>query len=78
VKLCIPFCSSDVMVLCVACLLAGLVDLHNLRQAFGNPAAQVDVTFSGHDHKYERTCPVYKKRCLDLDANSSATAPFML
>lgn len=51
------------------------MDLHNLRQAFGNPAAQVDVTFSGHDHKYERTCPVYKKRCLDLDANSSATAP---
>ena len=36
---------------------------------------QVDVTFSGHDHKYERTCPVYKKACLDLDANGSATAP---
>ena len=61
--------------LCVACLLAGLAGSHNLRQARDNPAAQVDVTFSGHDHKYERTCPVYKKRCLDLDANSSATAP---
>ena len=36
---------------------------------------QVDVTLSGHDHKYERTCPVYKKTCLDLDANGSATAP---
>ena len=33
------------------------------------------MTFSGHDHKYERTCPVYKKACLDLDANGSATAP---
>ncbi|EIE21772.1 Metallo-dependent phosphatase [Coccomyxa subellipsoidea C-169] len=25
---------------------------------------QVDLTLAGHDHKYERTCSVYKKTCL--------------
>lgn len=25
---------------------------------------QVDLTLAGHDHKYERTCPVYKRTCL--------------
>ncbi len=27
-------------------------------------AVQVDLTLAGHDHKYERTCSVYKKTCL--------------
>ena len=36
---------------------------------------QVDVTLSGHDHKYERTCPVYKKNCLPYDANGTAGGP---
>lgn len=36
---------------------------------------QVDVTLSGHDHKYERTCPVYKRNCLPYDANGTAGGP---
>lgn len=30
---------------------------------------QVDLTLAGHDHKYERTCPVYKKTCLQVFSN---------
>ncbi len=36
---------------------------------------QVDVTLSGHDHKYERTCPVFKKTCLAYDKNGTAGGP---
>lgn len=36
---------------------------------------QVDVTFAGHDHKYERTCPVYMKSCLADDGNGTAGGP---
>ena len=36
---------------------------------------QVDVTFAGHDHKYERTCPVYMKSCLAYDGNGTAGGP---
>ncbi|CAL8471735.1 g11277 [Coccomyxa elongata] len=35
---------------------------------------QVDLTLAGHDHKYERTCPVYKKTCLQ-ERNGSASSP---
>ena len=38
-------------------------------------AMQVDVTLSGHDHKYERTCPVFKKMCLPYDGNGTAGGP---
>nr|QOL01233.1 putative extracellular protein TR9_041a [Trebouxia lynnae] len=36
---------------------------------------QVDVTFHGHDHIYERTCPVYKKICQANNADGSAGGP---
>ncbi|DBB10212.1 TPA: hypothetical protein ACH3X3_001785 [Trebouxia sp. C0006] len=36
---------------------------------------QVDVTFHGHDHIYERTCPVYKKICQDTNSDGSAGGP---
>lgn len=37
--------------------------------------AQVDLTMAGHDHIYERTCPVYKKNCLHFDGNGTAWGP---
>jgi hypothetical protein len=37
--------------------------------------AQVDMTWSGHVHVYERTCPVLYKTCLGYDANGVARAP---
>ncbi|KAK9918496.1 hypothetical protein WJX75_004496 [Coccomyxa subellipsoidea] len=36
---------------------------------------QVDLSLAGHDHKYERTCPVYKKTCLQHDANGTSSGP---
>lgn len=30
---------------------------------------------AGHDHIYERTCPVYKKNCLHFDGNGTAWGP---
>ncbi len=35
----------------------------------------MDLTLAGHDHIYERTCPVYKKNCLQFDGNGTAWGP---
>ena len=36
---------------------------------------QVDMTWSGHVHVYERTCPIYQKTCLGYAADGTANAP---
>lgn len=36
---------------------------------------QVDVTFHGHDHVYERTCPVYNGTCQSPLADGSLGGP---
>lgn len=36
---------------------------------------QVDVTFHGHDHVYERTCPVYNGTCQSSLADGSLGGP---
>lgn len=36
---------------------------------------QVDLTWHGHDHIYERTCPVYKSICQQPNADGSLSAP---
>ena len=36
---------------------------------------QVDVTFHGHDHVYERTCPVYNGTCQPNLAGGSLGGP---
>ena len=41
-------------------------------------APQVDMTWSGHVHVYERTCPVLYKTCLGYDANGYPLAPVHL
>lgn len=40
--------------------------------------SQVDMTWSGHVHVYERTCPVLYKTCLGYDANGYPLAPVHL
>ena len=35
----------------------------------------MDVTFHGHDHIYERTCPVFKKICQATNTDGSAGGP---
>lgn len=36
---------------------------------------QVDLTWHGHDHIYERTCPVYKKLCQGTNADGTNAGP---
>ena len=36
---------------------------------------QVDVTFWGHTHLYERSCPVFQKTCVPPKADGSQKAP---
>lgn len=36
---------------------------------------QVDLTWHGHHHSYQRTCPVYKGECVGLDDDGVARAP---
>lgn len=36
---------------------------------------QVDMTWSGHVHLYERTCPILYHTCLGYDANGIPNAP---
>eukprot|EP01025_Chloroclados_australasicus_P032526 TRINITY_DN32989_c0_g1_i2.p1 TRINITY_DN32989_c0_g1~~TRINITY_DN32989_c0_g1_i2.p1 ORF type:complete len:573 (-),score=57.61 TRINITY_DN32989_c0_g1_i2:445-2163(-) len=36
---------------------------------------KVDVTFHGHHHSYQRTCPVFKKECQGFDEDGVAKAP---
>lgn len=37
---------------------------------------QVDMTWNGHVHLYERSCPVYKKTCIGFNSTSGeAQAP---
>ncbi|MEW5317631.1 MAG: hypothetical protein WDW38_008913 [Sanguina aurantia] len=38
----------------------------------------VDMTWNGHVHLYERTCPVLKKKCLGYNADGTAKAPVHL
>lgn len=33
---------------------------------------------AGHDHKYERTCPVFKSTCVNYNKDGSAKAPVHL
>ena len=42
------------------------------------PAAQVDATWTGHHHSYQRTCAVYRGRCLGANADGTARAPLHL
>lgn len=35
----------------------------------------MDVTFAGHVHLYERTCPVFRKTCVPPEADGAAGAP---
>lgn len=39
---------------------------------------QVDMTWHGHHHSYQRTCPVYKERCLPFNADGTAAGPVHL
>ena len=36
---------------------------------------QVDLTWHGHDHVYERTCPVFRSECQPANADGSQSAP---
>jgi len=35
----------------------------------------VDLTWHGHHHSYQRTCPVYRKACRGYNADGTAQAP---
>ena len=39
---------------------------------------QVDMTWHGHHHSYQRSCPVYKERCLPFNADGTAAGPVHL
>lgn len=39
---------------------------------------QVDVSWTGHHHSYQRTCPVFQGRCLGRAADGTAQAPVHL
>lgn len=39
---------------------------------------QVDMTWHGHHHSYQRTCPVYKEECLPDNADGTAAGPVHL
>lgn len=39
---------------------------------------QVDATWSGHHHSYQRTCPVLRGRCMGSEADGTAKAPLHL
>ena len=48
-----------------------------LREAFEDVFALygVDMTWQGHNHAYQRTCPVYNNTCVGYDAEGVARAP---
>ncbi|KAK9824258.1 hypothetical protein WJX72_008984 [[Myrmecia] bisecta] len=51
---------------------------HQLRAILENVfyTHHVDLTLHGHDHIYERTCPIYRRNCLGYDeADGTAKAP---
>lgn len=39
---------------------------------------QVDVTWHGHHHSYQRTCPILDGQCMDMMENDVAPAPIHL
>lgn len=42
------------------------------------PSRQVDATWHGHHHSYQRTCEVFNGRCLGQGADGTANAPVHL
>ena len=39
---------------------------------------QVDATWHGHHHSYQRTCPAFRGRCLGRAADGTANGPVHL
>ncbi len=39
---------------------------------------EVDMTWHGHHHSYQRTCPVYKEQCLPFNPDGTAGGPVHL
>jgi hypothetical protein len=60
--------------LCIVVLCGGAPDCC-IAERCERCAVQVDLTLAGHDHKYERTCPVYKKTCLQVCSTSFLRLP---